>query len=185
VLVVGGSERRKNAIAAIQAFAQAQLPQAMRLVLVGSMLEGPLQTDIAARVAQFSPAIRERILVLGHRSAAELDALYRSATIFAFPTLCEGFGLPVLEAMQRGIPVITSSTTSLPEVADGAALLIDPSDVGALQTALEKLAGDDAARADLRERGLRQASNFTWRKTAEATVAVYEELAASAGFGGD
>ncbi|MGD0198618.1 MAG: glycosyltransferase family 1 protein [Solirubrobacteraceae bacterium] len=181
VLFVGGSDRRKNGVRTIQAFARATLPDAVRLVVVGWLRPaGDDHDDLAACVAALPAATRERIVLLDHVDDAQLNALYRAATVCAFPSLYEGFGLPVLEAMQRGVPVITSATTSLPEVAGDAAKLIDPTDVDALTRALEELVGDPRRRADLAERGLAQAKTFTWEATAAATVAAYERLVGEA-----
>jgi glycosyltransferase involved in cell wall biosynthesis len=110
-------------------------------------------------------------------SDEQMRALYGAATLFAFPSLYEGFGLPVLEAMQRGVPVITSTTTSLPEVAGDAAKLVDPTDVDALARALEEVVGDPGLHAELAERGRVQAGRFSWQATAAETVAAYEQLA--------
>ena len=108
---------------------------------------------------------------------ADLPALYSAATAFVFPSLYEGFGLPVLEAMACGTPVICSNTSSLPEVAGAAALLVDPLDTAALADALRHVLTDGDLRADLRRRGLAQAARFTWTQTAAATLAVYRQEA--------
>jgi glycosyltransferase involved in cell wall biosynthesis len=107
-------------------------------------------------------------------SAAELEGLYALATLVVFPSLYEGFGLPVLEAMARGVPVATSNRASLPEVAGDAALLFDPEDVDAIRAAIERLLGDAGERERLRAVGYERARAFTWERTAELTVAVYE-----------
>jgi glycosyltransferase involved in cell wall biosynthesis len=104
---------------------------------------------------------------------ADLPALYAGAQLFVFPSLYEGFGLPVLEAMACGAPVVCSNTSSLPEVAGDAALLVDPLDVNALAAAIGRVLGDAALADDMRQRGLRQAARFTWAHTAQQTLAVY------------
>ncbi len=180
VLFVGGSERRKNGARMIEAFARAALPESIRLVMVGWIHPGgDDDDDLAACVASLAPAERDRVLLLGHVSDEQMRALYGAATVCAFPSLYEGFGLPVLEAMQRGVPVITSTTTSLPEVAGDAAKLVDPSDVGALARALEEVVGDPGLCAELAARGRVQAARFTWQATAAETVAAYEQLVAA------
>ena len=122
---------------------------------------------------------------LGPMSEADLPALYSAATAFVFPSLYEGFGLPVLEAMACGTPVICSNTSSLPEVAGApsagsgpsAALLVDPLDTAALADALRLVLTDDGLRAELRRRGLARVARFTWQQTAAATLAIYREEA--------
>jgi glycosyltransferase involved in cell wall biosynthesis len=104
---------------------------------------------------------------------ATLDALYRAADVFVMPSLAEGFGLPVLEAMLRGTPVACSGTTSLPEVGGVAALYFDPTDVNAIAAAVIRLISDEGERARLVEAGYRQAEGFGWRRAAELTVASY------------
>ena len=106
-------------------------------------------------------------------SSADLEGLYALATLVAFPSLYEGFGLPVLEAMARGVPVACSDRSSLPEVAGDAALLFDPEDTSAIAAAIERLLGDAGLREELTRRGRERAAAFTWDATAERTVAVY------------
>ena len=122
---------------------------------------------------------------LGPMSEADLPALYSAATAFVFPSLYEGFGLPVLEAMACGTPAICSNTSSLPEVAGdpaagsgpSAALLVDPLDTAALADALRLVLTDDGLQAELRRRGLAQAARFTWQQTAAATLTIYRQEA--------
>jgi glycosyltransferase involved in cell wall biosynthesis len=104
----------------------------------------------------------------------ELEGLYAAATCLVFPSLYEGFGLPVLEAMARGVPVATSNRASLREVAGDAALLFDPEDVDAMREAIERLVSDHAERERLAVAGRRRAAGFTWERTAELTLASYE-----------
>ncbi|HEU5423386.1 MAG TPA: glycosyltransferase family 1 protein, partial [Nitrolancea sp.] len=98
------------------------------------------------------------------------------AEALVFPSLYEGFGLPAIEAMACGTPVLTSNTSSMPEVAGDAALLVDPLDTAAIAAGIERIATDQALRAMLRERGLAHAATFTWRRAAEQTLAVLEEV---------
>jgi glycosyltransferase involved in cell wall biosynthesis len=148
------------------------LDEPATLVLPG--YPGPHDAALAARGG-------ERVRVLGWVSDADLEGLYATATCLAFPSLAEGFGLPVLEAMRRGVPVACSNLTSLPEVAGDAALLFDPLSVADIATALARLLGDGALRDDLAARGRRQAAGFSWARTARGTLAVYD---AAVGRGG-
>jgi glycosyltransferase involved in cell wall biosynthesis len=110
----------------------------------------------------------------GWVDGADLEGLYRAATAFAFPSLREGFGLPVLEAMRRGLPVACSNTSAVPEVAGDAALYFDPRRPEEIRAALERLLADGGLRAELAERGRRRAESFTWRRTARETLATYD-----------
>ncbi|HIQ02105.1 MAG TPA: glycosyltransferase family 1 protein, partial [Anaerolineales bacterium] len=114
---------------------------------------------------------------LGPVPEADLPALYTGATTFVFPSLYEGFGLPVLEAMACGTPVACSNTSSLPEVVGDAALTFDPTDTAGIADAVARLLEDADLQADLRERGLRRAARFSWERTARATLTVYRETA--------
>ncbi len=116
------------------------------------------------------------VVYLGYVSDRDLDVLYRGALALVFPSLYEGFGLPVLEAMVRGTPVITSSTSSLPEVAGDAALLVDPSSTGAIRAAMERILGDEGLRRTLREKGFQRAKAFSWDDTALKTLEVYRAV---------
>ncbi len=113
---------------------------------------------------------------LGPVPEADLPALYSAASAFVFPSLYEGFGLPVLEALACGAPVICSNTSSLPEVAGDATLLVDPANAMALADALWRVLSDDQLRDDLRRRGLAQAARFSWGKTAAATLTLYRNM---------
>jgi glycosyltransferase involved in cell wall biosynthesis len=118
----------------------------------------------------------DRVHLAGYVEGEDLAALYSLATVFAYPSLWEGFGLPVLEAMACGTPVLTSDISSLPEVAGAAALLVPPTDVEAIADGLLRLLEDAALRADLGERGQRQAANFSWERCARETLSVYNSV---------
>lgn len=173
VLHLGTLEPRKNLARLVEAFAQArqQLPEAddLKLVLAGG--KGWGYDDIFAVVERLG--LQEQVLFPGYVADADLPWFYRAATVFAYPSLLEGFGLPVLEAMACGTPVITSAVSSLPEVAGDAALLIDPASVDALADGLVQTLSDVALAGEMRRKGLQQASRFSWQRTAAATAAVY------------
>jgi glycosyltransferase involved in cell wall biosynthesis len=116
---------------------------------------------------------REGVILTGYVPDADLPALYTGATAFVWPSLYEGFGLPPLEAMACGTPVICSDASSMPEVVGDAALLVDPLDEAALRDVLRRIAGDPALRDDLRARGRARDATFSWARTAAATVGVY------------
>jgi glycosyltransferase involved in cell wall biosynthesis len=168
ILNVGAIQKRKNISRLVEAFEQ--VDRGWRLVLAGS--DGFGAAEIHDRIAR-SPA-RDRIVVTGYVSPADLAGWYARARIFAFPSLDEGFGMPVLEAMQAGIPVLTSNRSALPEVAGDAALLVDPEDTSALRTLTENL----ELQKDLARRGLARARMFTWEKAVRETWEVYRTLLA-------
>ena len=170
VLNVGAIQIRKNVARLVEAFEA--LENEWRLVLAGSFGYGA--DRIRARI-ESSPA-RDRISVLGYVEPDELAAWYARAAIFAFPSLDEGFGMPVLEAMAGGAPVLTSNRSALPEVAGDAAILVDPEDTEALIGALRNMAADEGLRQDMAARGLARSRLFTWEKAARETWAVYREL---------
>ncbi|MBV9772074.1 MAG: glycosyltransferase family 4 protein [Bryobacterales bacterium] len=170
ILSVGAIQRRKNICRLIEAFEQ--LDPGWSLVLAGS--RGFRSEEILERIKR-SPR-NKNIQVLGYISDSRLEKLYLTASIFAFPSLDEGFGMPILDAMARGVPVLTSNVSAMPEVAGGAALLVDPTDVGSLTIGLRQLATDSGLRETLTRAGLARASQLTWEKSLEATWKVYEEL---------
>jgi glycosyltransferase involved in cell wall biosynthesis len=168
VLFTGAIQRRKNVARLVEAF-QA-MPPDWTLVLAGA--------DDGYGAAQELAAINTpRIQIAGYVSRDQLASLYARSSIFAFPSLDEGFGMPVLEAMAHGVPVITSNCSAMPEVAGDGALLIDPYNVAALADALCKLAADDQLRALLTQRGLHQANAHPWDRAVRETWSVYQELA--------
>jgi glycosyltransferase involved in cell wall biosynthesis len=175
VLAVGTLEPRKNLPALIAAFAA--LPPAVRdaheLVLVGAI--GWDTDETLAAVAQHRSLVRQ----LGHVPDEDLAALYRGAALFAYPSLYEGFGLPVLEAMAAGAPVLTSNLSSLPEVAGDAALYVDPRDVGSIAGGLERGLTDRDAAAALAARGRERAAAFSWDRHAREMLDVIERAAAA------
>lgn len=173
VLSVGALQVRKNIARLVEAFER--LPSPWRLILAGAT-DGYGADAVLKRIAA-SPA-RGRIAVTGYVSSSELNELYGRASIFAFPSLDEGFGIPVLEAMAHGLPVVTSNRSALPEASGDAALLVDPLETDEIHTALTRLADDSALRSTLSSRGRARAALFSWDKAVRATHQVYERLLA-------
>jgi glycosyltransferase involved in cell wall biosynthesis len=169
-------EPRKNLPRLIRAFAAvAERPgfRQVQLVLVGPT--GWKSEEVFASLAE-GGAWRDRVRLTGFLPDADLAALYSGAAAFVYPSLYEGFGLPVLEAMQCGTPVITSSTSSLPEVAGDAADYVDPTDEAALVEALARILTDPVHRAARRRQALERARMFSWERTAELTVQAYRQM---------
>lgn len=176
ILSLGTLQPRKNYIRLMRAFARARRSPALRdyqLVIAGG--KGWLYAAIFAEVERLG--LRDSVLFPGFVADADLPALYSAAALFVYPSLYEGFGLPVLEAMACGTPTVVSNASSLPEVAGDAALLVDPYDEAALAQALEQALSDEGLRARLVARGLEQARRFTWAAAAGQLLRLYQELA--------
>jgi glycosyltransferase involved in cell wall biosynthesis len=169
-LFVGGIEPRKNVENLVEAFAM--LAPGTRLVIAG----GPVRWDPKAAerldeaIAALSPAARARIMRTGYVSDQEKVALLTGATLLAYPSLYEGFGFPVLEGFASGVPVLTSTVSSLPEVAGEAAVLVEPRDPRAIADGLSQLFDDDDLRAMMTAAGMTRAARFTWERTARLTA---------------
>jgi glycosyltransferase involved in cell wall biosynthesis len=176
LLAVGSLQPRKNLVRLLHAYAKLRAQQPdfqLQLVLVGRQLW--LYQEILREIKQQDFAAD--VIVTDYVSDENLPALYRSAVALVYPSLFEGFGLPPLEAMACGTPVITSNTSSLPEVVGPAALLIDPYDEAAIAQAIWQIARDSELRRRLQQAGLTQAQQFTWHAAAEKTLAVYRAIA--------
>jgi glycosyltransferase involved in cell wall biosynthesis len=173
VMSLAGSDPTKNIVTLINAFAA--VPERLRLtyelVLAGDVAKRP---DVRQAIEQEGIAAQTRLI--GVVSDDSLIHLYQRAAVFAFPSLYEGFGLPVLEAMACGTPVICSNTSSLPEVTGDAAILVDPRNVGQWSLELARMMEDAALRAELGLRGRARALTFSWDRTAAETVAVYRQV---------
>ena len=169
VLSVGTAEPRKNLSSLVSAFGRLERRD-VQLVLVGAQ---GWHTDLDQLVAPLG----NRVRVLGFVPNADRDALYAGAAVFCYPSLFEGFGLPVLEAMGAGTPVVTSSGTATAEAAGDAGLLVEPRDVTAITAALDRVLGDATLAAALGESGRRRAAEFSWARTAKLTIDAYRELA--------
>jgi glycosyltransferase involved in cell wall biosynthesis len=176
ILFVGALQIRKNVSRLVEAFESLQVEPMMkdwRLVLAGART-GYGAAAILSRIE--NSIYRERIDVRGYLPADGLEQLYAQASIFAFPSLDEGFGIPVLEAMARGVPVVTSNCSALPEVAGEAALLVDPRSSAEIAEALMRLAKDAELRERYAELGRARAELFPWGRAVNATYEVYREL---------
>jgi len=169
-------EPRKNLVHLLRCFhrlLRQEQPVALRLVLVGPT---GWKSDPVFALLQEHPDLRARVVLAGYVPDSDLAALYSGARGFVYPSLYEGFGLPVLEAMQCGTPVIASDSTSLPEVVGDAGLLVPPTDADALSGALLRLVTDDGLAAELRRRSRSRAALFSWERTADATVRAYAAM---------
>lgn len=173
VLFVGTIEPRKNLITLVKAFAELLLTTDLRPQLVIAGKEGWLTGELFNYIAESD--VKERIVFLGYVSDTDLAALYSSCKAFVYPSLYEGFGLPPLEAMACGAPVITSHIPTIMETVGSAAKLVAPDDVQGLAESLAQLLTDQEKRRQLSSAGLQRAKEFTWEKTARATLEVYSE----------
>ncbi len=175
---VGLLRTRKNVLVVLQAITllmeRRQWPSGCVLALTGGWSGAP---DADAYYTAH-PEIKNAVRVLGYVPDADLPALYAGALLSIYPSLYEGFGFPVLEAMACGCPVVSSDTSSLPEVVGGAGLMLPPEDADAWADALRRLLHDNAERERLRRVGVARAATFTWERTARETLAVYHEAAA-------
>ncbi len=176
VFCLGAIQARKNLDRLVAAFAEVRraMPE-LQLAIAGPTLwhhAGP-RAQIEAL------GLGDSVRLLGYVPDADLPALYSAARLFVLPSLYEGFGLPVLEAMACGTPVVCSNTTSLPEVVGDAALTADPRSTTELTEAMARALADAALRAELRRRGLARAAEFTWERTAHETIKVYQQVVAA------
>lgn len=171
LLHVGTLEPRKNLIRLVEAFDRA-CDDSMSLVLAGG--KGWYYNEVFAKVEELQ--LGNRVAFAGYVPDGELPLLYNGAFSLVYPSLYEGFGLPILEALACGTPVLTSTSSSLPEVAGDAALVVDPRDVDDIARGIRQLMVDDTLREELRERGLARAQQFSWQRTAQETARVYGRI---------
>ncbi len=173
ILFVGTLQPRKNLTRLIQAFSNLQSPISnIQLVIAGK--KGWLYEKIFRQVEE--RGLEGRVVFTAYVPETDLPALLSGARLFVFPSLYEGFGLPVLEALACGTPVVCSNVSSLPEVAGDAAVLVDPLDVEEMTAAIERVLGDEKLRAGLIERGFEKAKKFSWEKCAHETLGVLESV---------
>jgi len=159
LLCVSNRKRHKNEFRVVEAFARTGLAETIRLVFTGEPT-----TDLADCLERYH--LTPHVYFTGVVPEAQLPSLYRGAQALVFPSLYEGFGLPLLEAMACGTPVVSSNTTAMPEVAGDAALLVDPTSVEQIASAMERIVSDSSLRRQLREKGLARAVQFSWDSTA-------------------
>ena len=174
VLSIGTLQPRKNHIRLIEAFDRALRDSQYNLVLAGG--KGWMYDEVRAQVSKYE--LQDRVIFPGFVAEEHLAALYSAADVMAFPSLYEGFGLPVLEAMACGVPVLVSTAPCLPEVAGDAALIVDPQDVSAMAAAIEALVFQPELRDGLRAKGLTRAAQFRWEKSAAELLGIYREIGA-------
>ena len=181
ILSVGSIQPRKNLARLVKAYAQLRgdcsADKVPKLVLVGKCAW--LYDETLRTLDQMG--VKDSVVLTGYVPESDLPALYSSALCFVYPSYFEGFGLPPLEAMKCGAPVIVGNRTSMPEVVGDAGLTVDPFDVEAIAGAIKRLMNDSALRAKLSHEGQERASAFTWRETARQTLRIYREVAGVVG----
>ena len=175
LLFVGPDTPRKNLHRLVDAFAQlkTEMPN-LRLIKVGKRAYEQGQTELQRQIDELD--LHNEIIFLDQVTDQELVELYALADVYVFPSLYEGFGLPPLEAMACGTPVVCSNSASLPEVVGDAAMMVDPLDTGAMANAIASILKSNTLQDELMHRGLKQAKQFTWKKTAQRTLNVYQTL---------
>ena len=173
ILGIGSADPRKNIEALVSAYSELdeKLQDAYHLVMV--LAHGALRERLSRTVA--AQGLDTKAVFIDSQPHDRLLLLYNLAELFVFPSLYEGFGMPVVEAMACGSPVVASNTSSLPEIAGDAALLVDPNNTAALSEAMSAVLTNHDLRSSLRQKGVRRAKLFSWEKTARETVAVYQQ----------
>lgn len=180
VLNVGGIHERKNIVRLIQAFSKLIKNHRYngKLLITGNVSGAPYQEKMKSLcdAAIKKTGMGNKILFTGYISETELDTLFRTAEFLVYPSLYEGFGIPILEAMKVGLPVITSNVTAMPEVAADAALLIDPNSVDAIAAGMVKLLNNETLRQELKSKGIERARPYTWQRVSEMYSDLYQEV---------
>lgn len=174
ILFVGTIQPRKNLVRLIEAFAKI-LPvrqAGLQLLIAGKL--GWMYKEILAAPKKFG--VEKKVKFLGYVADKEMASLYQGALCFVLPSLCEGFGLPVLESMNSGCPVIASKVGALPEVVGEAGLLVDPHKIEEMARAMKLMIENQELREALREKGFRQVKKFSWEKAAKETIKVFEKV---------
>jgi glycosyltransferase involved in cell wall biosynthesis len=174
ILNVGTLEPRKNIVRLLEAYRliAADLSRAPQLVIAGG--KGWLSEDINKRID--SLGLKAKVILTGYVPDDDLPSLYRGAALFVYPSLYEGFGLPPLEAMASGVPVVSSNTSAIPEVVGKAGLLVDPCRTDEIARAVIMALEDVGLRDRMKNEGLKRSGRFSWENTAKKTIALYEEV---------
>jgi len=180
LLHVGDLHERRNLPMLVDAMlaARRHVGAVAALSLVVAGVDRGVSDGLCAMAAEAGAP--DAVVVLGVVDEDRLRVLYRGATALVYPSLYEGFGLPLIEAMASGTPVLASHEASIPEVLGGAGMLLDPHDVSAWRDAIIRVINDESLREDLRARGIARAATFTWQRTARLTLDVYREVARAA-----
>jgi len=178
IMFLGNTAPKKNTPNVIKAFVDYCLSQKSDIQLVLLDYKKELVVKILEELKQ--PGLINRFVFPGYVPHHEIPLMYNAATLFLYPSLRESFGLPILEAMACGVPVITSNSSSMPEIADDAALLVNPFDYKELAAGMEQLLSDENLRRDYTKKGLERAKQFTWKASAEKLLSIYEGFGVSA-----
>jgi len=183
ILDVGGIHERKNLVRLIHAFSKLvnQHGYSGKLLVTGSVSNNPYLIKMKKRcdAAVKETRMEKKVIFTGFIPDEELDSLLRRADFLVYPSPYEGFGMPIIEAMQVGTPVITSNITGTAEVAGDAAIFVDPYNIDEIASGMSKLLHDHKLRAELNRKGIERASSYSWTKTAEMYLELYEELSGS------
>lgn len=180
ILNVGGIHERKNIIRLIHAFSRlVKLHNySGKLLITGAVSGAPYQKKMKkiCDAAILETSMEKRIVFTGFVSENDLDSLFRMAEFLIYPSLYEGFGIPVLEAMKLSLPVITSNITAMPEVASDAAYLVNPNSIEEMTTAMYTLLQDKSLREEMKQNGIKRARSYTWQNTSEMYMRLYKEV---------
>jgi glycosyltransferase involved in cell wall biosynthesis len=171
IFALGALDPRKNTLGILNAFARLKKLSVLPLQLVIAGLTQDAKRRFDAIVGELY--LQKQVILLGFVSERQLSGLYKAADVFVYPSLYEGFGIPILEAMEHGTPVVTSSTSSIPEVAGKAALFVDPNNPEEIAHAVLRIITDAELRNRIIENGFEQANRFSWEKTAQQMMEIY------------